>query len=129
MANNLNILIADDEESLRYSLGGILKIRGYNVTLVEDGLKAVETIRNGNFDVAFLDIRMPEMNGVEAFKEIKKINKKIVIFIMTAYAFMNLIEEVEKEAFLVIDKPFDIDKILKILEKISSGEEPEKSKV
>jgi DNA-binding NtrC family response regulator len=129
MANNLNILIADDEESLRYSLGGILKIRGYNVTLVEDGLKAVEAIKNGNFDVAFLDIRMPEMNGVEAFEKIKKFNKKIIIIIMTAYALTDLMEKAEKEAFLIIDKPFDIDKILKILEKISNEESTEKTKI
>jgi two-component system response regulator AtoC len=129
MANNLNILIADDEESLRYSLGSILKIRGYNVTLVEDGLKAVEAVKNGNFDVAFLDIRMPEMNGVDAFKEIKEFNKKIIVVIMTAYALTDLMEKAEKEAFLIIDKPFDIDKILRVLEKISNGEAAEKSKI
>ncbi|MDR2437639.1 MAG: response regulator [Endomicrobium sp.] len=129
MANNLNILIADDEESLRFSLGSILEVHGYNVTLVEDGLKAVEAVKNGNFDVAFLDIRMPEMNGVETCKEIKKFNKKIIVFVMTAYAFMNLMKEVEREAFLVVDKPFDINKILKILEKISNGEDPEESKI
>jgi two-component system response regulator AtoC len=115
---NLNVLIADDEESIRYSLGSILKLQGYNITLVENGLKAVEAVKNGNFDVAFLDIRMPEMNGVEAFKEIKKVNKKISVVIMTAYALMNLIEEAEKEAFLIIDKPFNIGKILEILKKI-----------
>jgi two-component system response regulator AtoC len=129
MSNNLNILIADDEKSLRYSLGSILKIRGYKVTLVEDGLKAVEAVKNDNFDVAFLDIRMPEMNGVEAFKEIKKINKKLIVVIMTAYALTNLMQEAEKEAFLIIDKPFDIDKILKILETIVPREDSEKKKI
>jgi DNA-binding LytR/AlgR family response regulator len=44
--------------------------------MVENGLKAVESVKTGNFDVVFLDIRMTEMNGVEASKEIKKFNKK-----------------------------------------------------
>ncbi|MDR1434610.1 response regulator [Candidatus Endomicrobiellum devescovinae] len=129
MANNLNILIADDEASLRYSLGSILQVQGYSVSMVENGLEAVEAVKTGNFDVVFLDIKMPEMNGVEASKEIKKFNKKIVIIIMTAYALIDLIKEAEKEAFLVVDKPFDIPKILRTLERIASPEKSREEKI
>jgi DNA-binding NtrC family response regulator len=131
VANNLNILIADDEASLRYSLGSILQVQGYSVSIsmVENGLEAVEAVKTGNFDVVFLDIKMPEMNGVEASKEIKKFNKKIVIIIMTAYALIDLIKEAEKEAFLVVDKPFDIPKILRTLERIASPEKSREEKI
>jgi DNA-binding NtrC family response regulator len=129
VANNLNILIADDEASLRYSLGSILQVQGYSVSMVENGLEAVEAVKTGNFDVVFLDIKMPEMNGVEASKEIKKFNKKIVIIIMTAYALIDLIKEAEKEAFLVLDKPFDIPKILRTLERIASPEKSREEKI
>jgi CheY-like chemotaxis protein len=120
MTNNLNILIADDENSLRCSLGSILQAKGYNVSMVENGIEAVESVKTGNFDVVFLDIKMPEMNGVEACKEIKKFNKKIIIIMMTAYALVDLIEEAQKEAFLVVDKPFDIPKILALLKRMAS---------
>jgi DNA-binding NtrC family response regulator len=129
VANNLNILIADDEVSLRSSLGSILQVQGYSVAMAGNGLEAVEAVKTGNFDVVFLDIKMPEMNGVEVAKEIKKFNKKIVIIIMTAYALVDLIKEAGKEAFLVIDKPFDIPKILRILKRIASPEEAGEEKI
>jgi DNA-binding NtrC family response regulator len=129
VANNLNILIADDEASLRCSLGSTLQVQGYSIAMAENGLEAVEAVKMGNFDVVFLDIKMPEMNGVEAAKEIKKFNKKIVIIIMTAYALVDLIKEAEKEVFLVIDKPFDIPKILRILKRIASPQEAREEKI
>ena len=129
MANNLNILIADDETSVRYSLGSILQIQGYSVAMVENGLEAVEAAKTGDFDVVFLDIKMSEMNGVEASKEIKKFNKKILIIIMTAYASIDLIKEAEKEAFLVENKPFNIPKILRTLERVASPEKSRKEKI
>ncbi|MDR1474227.1 MAG: response regulator [Endomicrobium sp.] len=121
MNRKLNILIADDEISLRTSLKDILEMEGYNIAEVGNGLDAVEAVKNGNFDVVFLDIRMPIMNGVEAFREISKFNKKIIVIIMTAYALTDLIEEAEQKAFLLIDKPFDIPYILEVLRKIDAG--------
>jgi CheY-like chemotaxis protein len=58
MADKLNILIVDDEESLRCSLGNILEVQGYRVTMVEDGLKAIEEVKKGNFNGMFLDIKI-----------------------------------------------------------------------
>jgi DNA-binding NtrC family response regulator len=127
--NKLNILIVDDEASLRYSLGSIFELEGYSVVMVENGLEAIESVKTGNFDVVFLDIKMPEIDGVETAKEIKKVNKKIVIIIMTAYALIDLIKEAEKESFLIIDRPFDIPKTLRILEKIASPEKFQEEKI
>lgn len=129
MTSKLNILIADDEMSLRFSLRNILEMKGYNTAEVENGLDAVEAVKNGNFDVIFLDIRMPGMNGIEAFREISKFNKKIIVIMMTAYALKDLIEEAEQKAFLLIDKPFDIPYILGILRNIETGKSLSKNKI
>jgi DNA-binding NtrC family response regulator len=72
---------------------------------------------------------MPEMNGIEAFREISKFNKKIIVIIMTAYALTDLIEEAEQKAFLLIDKPFDIPYILEVLRNIEAGKSYSKEKV
>ena len=72
---NLNILIADDEEGLRFSLASILEIEGYRVKTAGDGLEALELVKSNSFDIAFFDIRMPGMNGVEVFKKIKEISQ------------------------------------------------------
>ncbi|MDR1087296.1 MAG: response regulator [Endomicrobium sp.] len=129
MASKLNILIADDEMSLRSSLRNILEMKSYNTAEAKNGLEAVEAVKNGSFDVVFLDIRMPEMNGIEAFREISKFNKKIIVIIMTAYALTDLIKEAEQKAFLLIDKPFDIPYILEVLRNIEAGKSYSKEKV
>ncbi|MCL2390848.1 MAG: response regulator [Endomicrobia bacterium] len=117
----LNILIADDEEGLRFSLASILEIEGHTVKTAENGIKALSLVKNSDFDIAFFDIRMPEMNGVETFKEIKKIDTCIIVVMMTAYAMNDLVRESIKEgAFACISKPFEIDDILDTVKEISA---------
>ena len=115
----LNILIADDEEGLRFSLASILEIEGHDVKIAENGIEALNLVKNNDFDIAFFDIRMPEMNGVETFKEIKKIDTGIIVVMMTAYAMNDLVREAVKEgAFACISKPFEIDDILNTVKEI-----------
>ncbi|MDR1696396.1 MAG: response regulator [Endomicrobium sp.] len=117
----LNILIADDEEGLRFSLASILEIEGHDVKTAENGLEALRVAGENDFDVAFFDIRMPEMNGVDAFKEMKKINPKTMVVMMTAYAMNDLVKESIKEgAFACISKPFEIDDVLNTVKEINS---------
>jgi Response regulator containing CheY-like receiver, AAA-type ATPase, and DNA-binding domains len=117
----LNILIADDEEGLRFSLASILEIEGYDVQTAGDGLEALELVKKNEFDIAFFDIRMPEMNGVEAFKRIKEISPETIVVMMTAYAMNDLIKEAVKEgAFACISKPFEIEDVLNTVKEINS---------
>lgn len=117
----LNILIADDEEGLRFSLASILEIEGYSVQTAGDGLEALELVKNNAFDIAFFDIRMPGMNGVEAFKKIKEISPETIVVMMTAYAMNDLIKEAIKEgAFACISKPFEIEDVLSTVKEINS---------
>lgn len=117
----LNILIADDEEGLRFSLASILEIEGYSVQTAGDGLEALELVKNNAFDIAFFDIRMPGMNGVEAFKQIKKISPETIVVMMTAYAMNDLIKEAIKEgAFACISKPFEIEDVLNTVKEINA---------
>ena len=117
----LNILIADDEEGLRFSLASILEIEGYSVQTAGDGLEALELVKSNTFDIAFFDIRMPGMNGVEAFKKIKEISPETIVVMMTAYAMNDLIKEAIKEgAFACISKPFEIDDILNMVKEINA---------
>lgn len=116
----LSILIADDEEGLRFSLASILEMEDYNVQTAEDGLEALELVKNNNFDIAFFDIRMPGMNGVDAFKEIKKISPETIVVMMTAYAMNDLIKEsINEGAFACISKPFEIEDVLNTVKEIS----------
>jgi two-component system response regulator HydG len=112
-----NVLVVDDLKSIRLTLGGILEDEGYNVVLAEDGYKAIEAAKRTPFDLVFMDIKMPGINGVQTFREIKKINPEAVVVMMTAYSVEDLIREaLEEGAYAVVYKPFDIEKIVSIIE-------------
>jgi DNA-binding NtrC family response regulator len=113
------ILIVDDVKSIRLALGGILEDEGYNVVLAENGYQAIEAARQTSFDIIFIDIKMPGINGVQTFREIKKINRDAAVIMMTAYAVEDFVKEaLEEGAYAVVYKPFDIDKILSLVESI-----------
>jgi DNA-binding NtrC family response regulator len=120
-SKKLRILIADDEEGLRLSMAGILELEGHEVVTAENGHDAVEKVKQGNFDIAFLDIKMPGINGVETFKEIKRVKPETVVIMMTAYAMNELIKEAISEgAYACISKPFDMDKIIDTVKDVSA---------
>jgi DNA-binding NtrC family response regulator len=112
-----NILVVDDLKSMRLTLGGILEDGGYNVVLAEDGYQAIEAAKQTSFDLIFMDIKMPGINGVQTFREIKKINPQAAVIMMTAYSVEDLIREaVEEGAYAVVYKPFDVENILSIID-------------
>jgi two-component system response regulator HydG len=111
------ILVVDDLKSIRLSLGGMLGDEGYNVALAEDGYQAIEMAKQTPFDLVFMDIKMPGINGVQAFREIKKIDPEMVVIMMTAYSVEDLVSAaLEEGAYGVVYKPFDIDELLKTIE-------------
>jgi len=114
-----NILVVDDLHSMRLTLGGILEDEGHNVATVEDGYQAIEAVRKTHFDVIFMDIKMPGINGVQTFREVKKIDPKAAVIMMTAYSVEDLVKEaLEEGAYTIVYKPFDIDKIIAIIQEL-----------
>ncbi len=114
-----NILVVDDIRSMRVTLGGILEDKGHNVVTVENGYQAIEAVKKTLFDVIFIDIKMPGINGVQTFREIKKIDRKAVVFMMTAYSVEDLLKEaLEEGAYAIVYKPFDVDKIIAVIEEV-----------
>lgn len=114
-----NILVVDDLRSIRLTLGGILEDKGYNVVTAENGYQAIEEVRKTHFDIIFMDIKMPGINGVQTFREVKKIDSKAVVIMMTAYSVEELVKEaLEEGAYAVVYKPFDIDRIIAIIEEV-----------
>jgi len=112
-----NILVVDDLKSIRLTLGGILEDEGYNVVLAENGYQAIEAAKQIPFALIFIDIKMPGINGVQTFREIKRINLQAVVIMMTAYSVEDLVTEaLEEGAYAVVYKPFDIESIVSIIE-------------
>ncbi|MDD4859122.1 MAG: response regulator [Dehalococcoidales bacterium] len=119
MMAKTNVLVVDDLRSMRLTLGGILEDKGHNVATVEDGYQAIEAVRKVHFDAIFMDIKMPGINGVQTFREIKKIDPRATVIMMTAYSVEDLVKEaLEEGAYAVVYKPFDIDRIVSLIEQM-----------
>lgn len=112
------ILVVDDEPGLRTVLSNILKSEGYNVIAVENGKKAIETVRLGNPDVMFLDIRLPDMDGLQILEEVKKINPGIPVIMCSGFDDVeSAVRTVKMGAFDYISKPFKREEVLKAASK------------
>lgn len=113
------ILIVDDEKDLGYLLGAILRLKGHEVMSVFDGYQAIEEVRNTCYDLILMDIRLPGINGVEAFIQIKEIDPMVKVVMMTGFAVEGLVEEsLRQGAYACIHKPFDLEKVIKVIEQV-----------
>ena len=92
MTDQLAILVVDDNEDLLETFSLILKRRGFHVETAGNGATAVDRYKEHSFDVTLMDIVMPEMNGVEAFRKIKEMDPEASVILMTAYSEEELIQ-------------------------------------
>ncbi len=118
MKEKPRILVVDDEESHRIMLRAVLKEEGYAVTEAADGLEALRAVEKEAFDLILLDIRMTEMDGIEALTEIRKISPLVPVLIMTAYASVKTaVEALKAGAWDYLTKPLDIEELKLLIEK------------
>lgn len=128
MTERARILVIDDEESIRKSLAAVLEEKGYLVDTAENGKEAVEKSKTSLYNLALIDIRLPDMDGVQLLTAIKETIPKTVKIIITGYPSLeNAIEAVNKGADAYIIKPFDMNKLLDMIkEHLKKQEEARK---
>jgi two-component system, NtrC family, response regulator HydG len=120
------ILVVDDEAIVRDFLGRLLTLEDLDVTLVDSGSQAIEAMKKDQFGLVFLDVRMPGMDGVETFRELKKISPHSKYVMMTGYSLDELLKKMEgEEVEAIVTKPFDINEIVTILEDYQRQRYPE----
>lgn len=118
------ILVADDEESMRWVLSKALKKKGFSVDLAGDGDEALALIRKNSYELAILDIKMPGLSGLELLDRVREQESELLVVIMTAEASMkNAVEAMKRGAYDYITKPFDLDVIDAIVEKVNRARE------
>ena len=111
---DINVLVVDDEKNLTLAMRRLLSAEGYRTETAGSGPEALETVKGASFDVVFLDVNMPEMNGLETFKRLKKASPGSAVIMITGYGktLKALVEEArELGVKAVIDKPFKISQI------------------
>lgn len=115
----VRILIVEDEITSREALASILRDCNYEVDTAVDGDDAIEKAKKTSFDIAIIDVVLGELNGVETFKIIKKINPHVVTIMMTAYLVDDLVKDaLGNGAHSCIYKPFDIEEVVNLIKKI-----------
>jgi DNA-binding NtrC family response regulator len=119
MEKDVNILVVDDEEIVRESLCSWLKEDGYQAESVEDGFKALDIIKKKPWNVLFVDLKMPGMDGLEVMRRAKALQPEVPIVIITAYATVNTAVEAMKEgAYDYLVKPFNPEEISLIIRRL-----------
>jgi len=106
------ILVADDESSIRRTIKDILEFEKYEVELASNGLEAYEVFEVNDFDAVLLDIKMPEMDGIEALEKMMKIKDVPVIMISGHGTIETAVEAIKKGAYDFIVKPPDLNRLL-----------------
>ena len=106
------ILVVDDERSMREMLQIVLRRDGYDVTLAENGKKALKELQEAPFDLLLSDIRMPDISGVDVLRTAKETNQDLVAFMMTAFASTDTaVEAMRLGAVDYFIKPFNMDEL------------------
>ncbi len=113
------VLIADDEDSIRFVLREILEAQAMDVVEASDGESALEVLSSQDFDMAFLDIRMPGLSGLEVLERVRSAGGTFPIVVITAQnTFENAVEAMKRGAFDYLVKPFGMDEVSLLVGKV-----------
>ena len=116
---NETVLVVDDVENIRFFLNEVLPVYGYSVICAEDGMDGLKKFRENKdkINVLLLDIVMPKLNGIELFKEIKKLEPNSKVLFMSGYTDI-LDKNYLQDKIKFISKPFAIKTLLKEMRKL-----------
>jgi DNA-binding NtrC family response regulator len=128
MGEGPKILIVDDDESIRKVLAAVLEESGYMIDAAENGKEAIEKTDKNFYNLALVDIRLPDIEGSKLIAMMKETTPRMRKIIITGFpSLQNAVEALNKGADAYIIKPFDMDKVLQtIKEQLKKYEEEKK---
>ena len=113
MSETIRILVVDDNPAMADTLADILEVKGFSVHAAASGTEALKILREQPVDILLTDVKMPEMNGLELYRETRKLYPRLITIFMTAYAADELIQQGMAEGVkTVLTKPVDINFLL-----------------
>ncbi|MBB1074341.1 response regulator [Rhodoferax sp. 4810] len=122
------ILVIDDDSAVRRAFSLALRASPYQVCTVATGEEGVALVAQETFDLIYLDLRMPEMDGVETLRRIRAINPDVLVYIVTAFHrefFEDLVQARHQGlSFELLRKPLERQQIIEITQAVLSGHTP-----
>jgi DNA-binding NtrC family response regulator len=116
-AHATSILLVDDDEDICENMADIFNELGYHIDVAYDGTAALNLVRKRSYDVVLLDLKLPGMDGLSLYREIKKVQAGAVAFLITAYASGRTSEEaVIAGMSQVLPKPLELPRLLSLIE-------------
>jgi DNA-binding NtrC family response regulator len=113
-----SILIVDDDEVMQETLSDVLRKRGYEIFTVGSGNGALPMIKKNVIDLILLDMRLPDIDGLEVLKKIKEFDTEILVIMMTAYSdVQTAVSAMKSGAYDYINKPFELEELKLLIEK------------
>ncbi len=117
----MHILIVDDEESQRTLLAGYLKKKGFAVATAASGREAIEKNHTEGFDLAILDLKMPDIDGIETMAKMKEVDPQTFFLILTGYGTVeSAVHAMKIGAYDYLSKPVNLDELELLIERIRS---------
>jgi len=117
MGERARILVVDDDESIRKTISTILEEKGYVVDTAENGKEAIEKTNAKFYNLALIDIRLPDMEGTELLIEMRETTPRMVKIIVTGFpSLQNAMEAVNKSADAYLIKPVKIEELLSTIQ-------------
>lgn len=108
-----NILVIDDERSIRNSLKEVLEYEKHTVELAEDGITGLELFAENSYDVVLCDIKMPKMDGIEVLEKVFETVTDVPVIMISGHGNIDTaVEAIKKGAFDFIEKPLDLNRLL-----------------
>jgi DNA-binding NtrC family response regulator len=119
-----SVLIVDDDSVMCLTLSDVLKKMSYEVRSAASGTEALEHIKEWRFDVVLLDIRLPDINGLDVLHKIREVDSECFVIVMTAYADVkSAVAAMKAGAYDYVNKPFELDELRLAIEKAMETKE------
>ena len=116
MSNRIKILVVDDKKIIGDFFDFTLGYFGHDITVINNPHDAADAARNKRFDIAFLDVMMPEKDGVEVLREIKSITPDLPVVMMSGYSLQEKRDQAkELGAVDCLKKPFELDDVRRVV--------------
>lgn len=121
MTNRIKVLVVDDKKVIGDFFDFTLGYFGHDITVVRDPREAAKAVKENQFDIAFLDIMMPQKNGVDVLREIKSVLPLLPVVMMSGYSLQEMKDEAMRlGAIGCLKKPFELDDVRHVM-KVALG--------